>query len=292
VPRVLRETPAAGASDAWTGGPVAVTFNESIQPTTLSFVLSDAAGRIVPAQVSYNDATRTATLTPDAPLQFSTTYTGIVSGAQDLAGNSMSSPVSWAFTTAAQPAAGGYSLFGTTDAPVVTNAANAQAVELGIRFASDVGGYITAIRFYKGTENTGVHVGHLWNANGQLLATATFSNETASGWQEVTFSQPVPVIANTVYIASYHTDVGHYSYTLGYFAGNGLDDGPLHAPSDGLVGSNGVYAWGASGMFPTQTYQSANYFVDVVFTTSAPAPAAATKTVRRAPSKRFPLPAN
>ena len=36
------------------------------------------------------------------------------------------------------------------------------AVELGVKFRSDVAGYITGIRFYKGPDNTGTHVGHLW----------------------------------------------------------------------------------------------------------------------------------
>ena len=36
------------------------------------------------------------------------------------------------------------------------------AVELGVKFRSDVAGYITGIRFYKGAGNTGTHVGHLW----------------------------------------------------------------------------------------------------------------------------------
>ena len=65
------------------------------------------------------------------------------------------------------------------------------AVNLGVKFQSDVAGYITGIRFYKGPSNTGTHVGHLWTASGALLATATFTNETASGWQQVNFANPV-----------------------------------------------------------------------------------------------------
>ena len=36
------------------------------------------------------------------------------------------------------------------------------AVELGVKFRADVNGYITGIRFYKGSTNTGTHVGSLW----------------------------------------------------------------------------------------------------------------------------------
>jgi acyl-CoA thioesterase len=42
---------------------------------------------------------------------------------------------------------------------------------VGVKFLSDVAGFITGIRFYKGATNTGTHVGHLWSADGTLLAT-------------------------------------------------------------------------------------------------------------------------
>ena len=47
---------------------------------------------------------------------------------------------------------------------------------------------ITGIRFYKAAANTGTHIGSLWTADGQRLAQATFTGETASGWQTVTFA--------------------------------------------------------------------------------------------------------
>jgi hypothetical protein len=97
-----------------------------------------------------------------------------------------------------------------------------------------------------------------------LLASATFTNETASGWQQVNFAVPVAITANTLYVASYHTDVGMYSVTRPYFT-TAYNNAPLRAPATGSVGGNGVYRYGASG-FPTQTYQSTNYWVDVVFT--------------------------
>ena len=73
--------------------------------------------------------------------------------------------------------------------------------------------------------------------------------------------------ANTVYVASYHTDVGRYSVTLNYFAPAGSDNAPLHALANGASEGNGVYRYGVSG-FPTKTYKASNYWVDVVFTTN------------------------
>jgi len=148
--------------------------------------------------------------------------------------------------------------------PGTVDVADSNPVELGVRFRSDVSGFITGIRFYKSAANTGTHVGNLWSNNGDLLATATFTGETASGWQEVGFSPPAAIAADTTYVASYHTDAGHYSADNGYFANTGVDADPLHLLADGADGANGVYRYGASA-FPTQSYQSTNYWVDVVF---------------------------
>src|SRR6266850_401615 len=102
------------------------------------------------------------------------------------------------------------------------------AVELGVRFRSDTSGYITGIRFFKHAPNTGTHVGNLWSNAGVLLATATFTAETATGWQQVNFGTPVAITANTIYVASYHTNVGRYAASPNYFK-TGVDNAPLHA---------------------------------------------------------------
>src|SRR5262249_29883325 len=138
------------------------------------FVLKDPSNNTVAASFGYVASTNTATLTPNSPLAASTTYTATVSGAQDSSGNVMASPVSWSFTTAAVT----YTIWSSAATPVVTSFNDSNAVELGVKFNSSTAGYITGIRFYKGSGNTGTHVGHLWTSTGTLLATATFSGET------------------------------------------------------------------------------------------------------------------
>ena len=153
----------------------------------------------------------------------------------------------------------------STRRPAWWTVAPDSAVELGVKFRSDVAGTITGIRFYKAAANTGTHIGNLWTSNGTRLATATFSNETASGWQQALFATPVAIASNTVYVASYHANNGHYSADTNYFQGKGVDNPPLHALTNGVSGGNGVYAYGASSVFPNQTWNAANYWVDVVF---------------------------
>ena len=153
----------------------------------------------------------------------------------------------------------------TNAAPGVVDGGPDSAVELGVKFKSDVAGTLTGIRFYKATANTNTHIGNLWSSTGTRLATVTFSNETASGWQQALFATPVTIASNTVYVASYHADSGHYSLDFNYFQGKGMDNPPLHALADGVSGGNGVYAYGMSSTFPDQTYNAANYWVDVLF---------------------------
>jgi len=139
---------------------------------------------------------------------------------------------------------------------------------LGVKFRSDTGGYIAGIRFYKGAGNNGTHIGLLYSAGGTLLAQATFTGETASGWQKVNFSTPVAISAGTTYIAAYFSTSG-YPYDCSYFTGNGVDNAPLHALRSGVDGPNGVYAYGASPQFPAASYGDANYWADVVYSPSS-----------------------
>jgi len=211
-----------------------------------------------------------------APTGTSYSNTGLTGGtsysyrvrATDAAGNlSGYSTVATATTLANTPAttSSQYTIWSSASVPGIAADPDTSAVEIGLKFRSDSNGVITGIRFYKGTANTGTHVGNLWTSSGQLLASVTFTNETASGWQQANFSTPVPISANTVYVASYHTDAGRYAGDNNYFATSGVDTPPLHALPNNTTGGNGVYRYGSSG-FPNQTYQASNYWVDVVFT--------------------------
>ncbi|MEU8203442.1 DUF4082 domain-containing protein [Streptosporangium sp. NPDC049046] len=156
------------------------------------------------------------------------------------------------------------SLWNSAGVPAVPAQPDTQGVTLGVKFRAATSGTVTGIRFYKGPQNTGTHIGSLWTSGGTLLASATFTGETATGWQEVSFSTPVAVTANTTYIASYYAPVGRYATTRPYFV-SAYVNGPLTALADGASGGNGVYTYGAGNTFPTSTYQATNYWVDVVF---------------------------
>ena len=239
--------------------------------TTTNFQLKDAGGNVVAAAVTYDAASATATLNPGAALANSTTYTATVrggsSGVKDSAGNPLAADKTWSFTTAAPSSSGcPCTIWPSTATPEkAAETTDTAAIEVGVKFRADTDGRITGLRFYKGATNTGTHVGHLWTRTGTLLATATFSNETASGWQQVSFGQPVAITANTTYVASYSAPRGNYAVSEDFFGPRGVDTPPLHALRDGVDGGNAVYGYGPSGTFPTSTYRTENYWVDVVY---------------------------
>ena len=115
--------------------------------------------------------------------------------------------------------------------PVQNTVNDGQSIEVGVKFRSSVAGYIKGIRFYHGTNNSGTYTGHLWSAGGSLLASAVFTNVTTTpGWQEVRFSTPVSIAANTTYVASYYSTSGYFAITSAGLSA-AVTNGPLTALS-------------------------------------------------------------
>jgi hypothetical protein len=267
-PTVTDRSPAAGATGvATTASSITATFSENVQAGTIAWAVTGPGTTAVSGTPSYNATNRTATFTAGAAWATSTTYTVNLSGAKDTAGNTMD-PLTWTFTTA--PAAGSCpcSVWAPSAVPGTPATADNSAVEVGVKIRSTQNGFITGIRFYKGTGNTGTHVGSLWKTDGTKLESATFTGETATGWQQALFAGPVPIVAGTTYVASYYAPLGRYASNNTYFASAATTNGPLTALRNGTDGGNGVYKYGATG-YPDSTYQSSNYWVDVVFSTTA-----------------------
>jgi hypothetical protein len=238
------------------------TVGEAVVP--LQIVATDDNGDALsysatglPAGLGINGTTGLITGTPTTAGTSSVTVT-----ADDGRGGTASAAFQWTINA---PGTCPCSVWGPADVPAVPASTDNRSVELGVKFRSSVNGYVTGIRFYKGAGNSGTHTGSLWNSSGVRLATATFTNESASGWQQVSFATPVPIVANTVYVASYFAPQGRYSYSRPYFSTAGITRGSLYLLRDGESGGNGVYAYGATSSFPGNTYQSTNYWIDVVF---------------------------
>ena len=274
--------PVAGSSSVARTTTVSATYSKPLQAGTAGVILKDDLGQTVPGTTAYDAATRTVTFAPTAPLAGFVQYTATLSGT-DTNGQQVSSGRSWSFRTAKPPATPGVcpcTLFDDETTPTMLESTDKNAVTLGVRFSSQVDGTVSAIKFYKGPNNTGSHTGALWSAGGTQLATGTFSGETAAGWQTLVLSQPVAITRNTLYVASYRAPVGRYSVTPNGFAAANLSRAPLNVDPN-----SGAYTYGTG--FPSSTSQS-NYLVDVVFdkaasplTVTGQSPASGATNVRR-----------
>jgi hypothetical protein len=142
---------------------------------------------------------------------------------------------------------------------------DAIAATLGVTFWSSQSGTISAIRFYRAVANPNGYVAKLYTTGGKLLASVNLAHESSPlpGWQVAQFPSPIPISANTTYIAAYYTSNGQNAWDE-WGMNNGVTNGPLTAPASSAVGGNGV--WHSNNSFPSSTYNSSNYYVDVLFT--------------------------
>jgi len=109
VPSVQAVTPTAGATGVASTVQPTATFSTTMDPTSITtstFTLTPQGGSSsIPASVSYNAPTSTATLAPGSALAPSTTYVAtLTTGLKSSSGASLAGPVSWMFTTQAPPA--------------------------------------------------------------------------------------------------------------------------------------------------------------------------------------------
>ena len=130
--------------------------------------------------------------------------------------------------------------------------------ELGTLIQSSTAGQITAIRFWKDSNESGTHTGHIWSTAGKSLGSVAFANETASGWQQQTLTTPITITAGTTYVVSVNTGNTYY-----VTSDAGLAAQVVNGNLSSVVGSDGVY--GTSGAYPTSSWDSSNYFRDIVF---------------------------
>ena len=151
----------------------------------------------------------------------------------------------------------------STATPAVADSNDPAAYEVGVKFRSDIDGYVTGVRFYKGAGNTGTHVGHLWTAPARCWQRHFHGGDghrLAAGRLRPAGANPGQHHLRRLLLRPN----GHYSFNGNYFASAGVDSGVLHALSNAAGGGNGVFRDGTSG-FPNSTFNSANYWVDIVF---------------------------
>jgi hypothetical protein len=125
--------------------------------------------------------------------------------------------------------------------------------EVGTRFTAGENGKISGFRFWKAAGETGTHTAKLWTASGTLLASATFTGESSSGWQTVGADA---VIGAGTYVVSVNTNVQMVKTAMYFDTYGAISHDDIYADTS--------YHGQPAGSFPT-TGGSGIYFVDVNF---------------------------
>lgn len=299
-PKTLQTGLVLATASTDTVGP-AITVNSpaanvtvpALKPLTISGTAADSGGGVVArVEVSTDGGTTWNPTTGSTSWSYSWTPTAI--GAAQIKVRAVDDSVNIGATTTVPLTVGPQqcpcTVWPAAAVPGTVNAGDGSSLELGVKIRTSVTGSITGVRFYKSPANTGTHTGSLWNAAGQRLATGTFTNETASGWQQLNFASPVPVKANTTYVASYFAPNGGYSYDT-TFAANSAGLAPLTALQTGTDGGNGVYHYGATSAFPSTASSGSNYWVDAVLdtTTASTVPPALSSTSPQSAATGVPI---
>lgn len=246
---------------------ISATPTSGPAPLAVVFTSTASGGTVSSYSWSFGDGTSSTEANPKKTYSTAGTYTVSLTvtsttGAKTTATKDKYIAVS-AFSTPAATAQ--ETLWDEKAKPANPSEADGNPVNLGVKFVATRSGFIRGVRFYKSLANQGTHIGALWTRRGQLLASATFTGETESGWQQVNFASPVAISANTVYVASYFAPQGRYANDSGYFSQAGVSRGSLSALRNGVRGPNGVYIYANGNAFPWGGYQATNYWVDVVF---------------------------
>ncbi|WP_153503465.1 DUF4082 domain-containing protein [Cumulibacter manganitolerans] len=183
--------------------------------------------------------------------------------------------------------------------PTVAADPDRVGVELGVKFSPQQSGQVTALQYYQSAQSAGVTRATLWSASGDVLAKVNFRASGSTGWRTVPLKTPVSLAAGKTYVASYFAPKGGYPSIEGDFAAQRTQNGFA------LPANAGVYTYGSKSSFPTSSWNSTNYLVDVVYapvagaqpapttTPAQPAPtttAAPTTTTQPAPTTTKPAP--
>jgi hypothetical protein len=280
-PNVNTVVPTSGATGVQLGETVTATFDIAMNPnsfTSSSFIVKDTDNNTLSSTVSFDINNQKASFVANEGFEVGKTYTATLKGGggsavQNIDGTPMSSDYSWSFTVASTnpcPCS-----LKDRAAPVgALSADEPNSVELGIKVTPTTNGYLTAVRFYKPIISTvSSHTANIWSSTGSNLATATSSNESDYGWQEIKLSSPLKVNKGTTYIVSFTTSDGIYMATQGGVSsdiGSGYlvayANGDARNAATGSGNGNGVFN-STGGSYPGSSFNSSYYWVDAVFTT-------------------------
>jgi Ca2+-binding RTX toxin-like protein len=264
-PTISSVAPADGQSEVAQVANMEATFSEAIDASTLTsttFTLSQPYGTTVSASVSYDPATKKATLDPAAPLDPQSTYTATIKGGtdgvKDSAGNALANDKIWSFTTTLPCTISGTSsaetIMGTSGDDVICAGAGNDTIQ-ALEGNDTIKGEGGADQLYGGSGDDHLNGGagtDTANFSGSMAAIgASLADGTATGEGSDTFSEVENVIGS------------NQADTLrGSAANNTLNGGGGNDSIVGLEGSDALKGIGGNDTLDSRDGVKGNDAVD------------------------------
>ena len=225
APKVSVGVPRRAAAGVALSSKVTVTFDEPLDPSTVnagSITLKDDWGAAVVASVSYDDADPqgdpVAAVATGARQGVHAKVLSGTAGVTDLAGNRLAADKVWTFRT---PAACPCTVFKATDAPAGLGRARPAGRgrdEVPLRRGRL---HHRAAFLQAGEQHRHARGPPLVRDRRSCWLPRPSRTRRPPGWQTAELPNPVPVVKNTTYIASYHSSSGNYAFDPGYFTHGG-----------------------------------------------------------------------
>jgi hypothetical protein len=189
-PAVSSVSPLDGATGVAVNASPAATFNEPVDPLTVTTATFTLRNGTTPVAGTVSASGGVATFRPASPLANSTAYTAtLATGIRDLAGNPLAAPYTWTFNTGAAADTTPPAVTGTAPGSGTTGVSTSAAVTATFSERLDPATVSTATFILKDGGNAGV------------AGSVTYVSDTA------TFAPTAPLAANTTYTAELSTGI-------------------------------------------------------------------------------------
>jgi hypothetical protein len=219
---------------------VTLTFSEAMDAATVNgstVELRDASSILVPAAVTYDAATRTATLDPTGALTAGVTYTARVKGGaadprvKDVAGNAPAADVIWTFTTGTGGLVAAYGFNEASGSTVTDASGNGHTGTIFQATRTTSGRYGSALTFDGVNDWVTVADSNLLDLTAGMTLSAWVNPAVLSGWRTVIMKERT----------------GDEIYTLNASAG-------LNRPQAAIVTSGGLTTLHGTAQLPPNTW--------------------------------------
>jgi hypothetical protein len=258
-PSVTGTSPVNAATDVHVAASVSATFSEPVDAATVTpttFTVTDETLSLpVAGTVSYDGPSVTGTFTPSAALPAGHTFSATVStGVTDLAGNALTAPVTWTFSTTSitptpiavfRPSDGVWYVNGGTstqwgtggDIPVPGDYNGDGTTDIAVFRPSDGVWYIKGVGSFQ------------WGTAGDIPVPGDYNGD---GITDIAVFRPSDGVWYIKGVGSFQWGTAGDIPVPGDYNGDGTTDIAVFRPSDGVWYVNGGTStqWGTSGDIP------------------------------------------